>query len=195
MALRRRVAPAGGDGIDPFVVAEEAVIMSTSTVRPLARVLLAAVSMAGTAASVHAAGPLPAFEVKAPDGTAVAAPDIGGADRWLLVYVVPASVGADRLVPVLKEEWSDALAAGLVFVVEGTPEEARAYLERKGGAAMAESARWYADPDGAAGRALERQGGLALFGIERGAIDWKLDGVLEDPAALDPVIHAWIERR
>ena len=126
----------------------------------------------------------------------VASTDIGGATRrWLLVSLTRGSVGADRLLPVLAAEWNDALAASLVFVVEGTATEARAYLESKGGAALAETARWYADADGSAGRALQRQGGLALFGVEDGAVDWKLDGVLEDPAALDPVIQAWVERR
>ena len=164
--------------------------------RMLSRVLLALASIVVAAAPLHAAAPaLPAFEVKAPDGTTVASSDLGGPGRWLLVYLVPSSAGADRLLPVLGEEWSDSLAARLVFVLSGTPDEARSYLERKGGAALAEGARWYADPDGSAGRTLERQGGLALFGVERGAVDWKLDGVLEDPAALRPVIHAWVERQ
>jgi hypothetical protein len=158
--------------------------------------VLFAVSIALTGAPLHAeTPPLPAFEVKAPDGSVASSADLGGPERWLLVYVVPSSVGADRLLPVLREKWSDALAAGLVFVVRGTPAEARAYLQEKGGAPLVESARWYADPDGSAGRALERQGGLALFGIEHRAVDWKLDGVLEDPAALDAVIHAWLEPR
>jgi hypothetical protein len=139
--------------------------------------------------------PLPAFEVKAPDGSIASSADLGGPDRWLLVYLVPSSTGADRLLPVLREEWNDTLAAGLVFVVAGTTDEARAYLKSKGEAAIAEGARWYADADGSAGRALERQGGLALFGIEHRAVDWKLDGVLEDAAALDAVIHAWLEPR
>jgi hypothetical protein len=164
--------------------------------RVLSQVLLALSSIAVAAAPLRAGTPpLPAFEVKAPDGTTVASSDLGGPDRWLLVSLVPSSVGADRLLPLLGEEWSDALAAGLVLVLAGTPDEARAYLERKGGATVAEGARWYADPDGSAGRALERQGGLALFGVDRGTVDWRLDGVLEDPAALRPVIHAWVERQ
>jgi hypothetical protein len=159
-------------------------------------VLFAVSSIAFSSPPLRAAAPpLPAFEVKAPDGSAAASTDIGGADRWLLVYLVPSSTGADRLLPVLRDEWNDTLAAGLVFVVAGTPDEARAYLKSKGEAAIVEGARWYADADGSAGRALERQGGLALFGVEHRAVDWKLDGVLEDPAALDAVIHAWIEPR
>ena len=161
-----------------------------------ARVLLVLLAVALLAVPPLRADPLPDFQVKAADGTVVASADIGGgAHRWLLVSLTRGSVGADRLLPVLAAEWNDALAAGLVFVVEGTAAEARAYLESKGGAALAETARWFADADGSARHALQRQGGLALFGVEDGAVDWKLDGVLEDPAALDPVIQAWVERR
>ena len=157
-------------------------------------VLLVAAAACATVPTADAAGPLPPFQVQRPDGSPAAGTELGG-ERWLLVYVVPASVGADRLLPVLEEDWNDALAESLVFVVAAAPEEARAYLERKGGSALAESVRWYADPDRSAARALELQGGLALFGVEQGAVDWKLDGVLEDPAAVTPVLKAWVEAR
>jgi hypothetical protein len=132
VALRRTLAAAGGDGIDPFVVAEEAVTMRVSV--PHALPVLFALSSIALSGTPLRAGtpPLPAFEVKAPDGSVASSAELGGPDRWLLVYLVPSSTGADRLLPVLREEWNDTLAAGLVFVVAGTTDEARAYLKSKG---------------------------------------------------------------
>jgi hypothetical protein len=134
---------------------------------------------------------LPPFVVTSANGAPADAAAVQAAGPWVLAYVVPDSAPSNRLVRSLAEHWSAGQAARIVFIVSGTPEAAKAYLLSTGGEALA-GARWYADPQGAAWKALKFDGALAVAGIDGGRIDWKVDGVIMDPAVLLPAVDKWL---
>jgi hypothetical protein len=52
---------------------------------------------------------------------------------------------------------------------------------------------WFADPDTMAWRALDFQGTLEIAGVANGLVDWKIDGVIDDPAVVESAVRAWTE--
>jgi hypothetical protein len=112
--------------------------------------------------------------------------------KWLLVYVVPGSAPSDRLIQALGESWSADTAARVVIIVAGDSAKAQAYLADKGGQALAR-ATWYADPASEAWTALGFQGTLAVAGVAGTDVDWKLDGVIQDPDVVAPAVRAWLD--
>lgn len=152
-----------------------------------------AVVLSVAAAASAAAQDLPAFTVTAPDGTSVPGTALDLPGQWLLVYVAPGAVPSDRLVQALGESWTDARAARVIFIVSGSVEAARAHLAAKGGEALAANAKWYADPDRGAWKALRFEGTLAVAGMIGPRADWKIDGVIADPSVLEPAVRAWVQ--
>jgi hypothetical protein len=155
--------------------------------------VLAAALSAVTFAAPASAQDMPGFSVTAPDGTAAPSAGLELPGQWLLVYLAPGSAPSDRLLQSLGESWSDARAQRVIFIVSGTVEAAKAHLAAKGGDALAASARWYADQDRSAWKALGFTGTLAVSGMIGARADWKIDGVISDPTVLDPAVQAWIQ--
>lgn len=145
-------------------------------------------------ASVQAnAQALPAFQLRAPDGGTVGSDALPSTGRWVLIYVVPGSAPSDRLIQSLGEDWPAADAARIVIIVGADAARARSYLADKGGAALAD-ATWYADPEHAAWGALGFQGTLGVAGVAESTVDWKIDGVIQDPTVTAPAVRAWLSR-
>lgn len=138
-----------------------------------------------------AAQTLPPFDLTAADGQPVSSASLGRAGRWLLVYVVPGSAPSDRLVQWLGESWPAERLGDLVLIVAAAPADARTYLANKGGQGL-DGAAWYADAGNAAWQALRFEGTLAVAGMTDGRLEWKLDGVIEDPMAVTPPMTAWL---
>jgi len=134
---------------------------------------------------------LPAFDLTGPDGQPASSASLERTGRWLLAYVVPGSAPSDRLVQWIGESWPADRLDRLVLIVAAEPDRARAYLADKGSAAVA-GAAWYADPGGAAWSALRFEGTLAVVGMADGRVDWKIDGVIQDPLAVTRPIGAWL---
>jgi len=42
--------------------------------------------------------------------------------------------------------------------------------------------------------ALRFEGTLGVAGLAGSVIDWKVDGVIQDPSVVAPVVRAWLER-
>ena len=149
------------------------------------------VATAGGPAAAQGSGPLPAFTVVTPAGQAVDSGHLTTSERWLLVYVSPASVASDRLLPAL-EEWASADGARVVIVTAGPAvsidTHVRARLSTQSLTAV------YADTDGGVGRALALTSVPALVGIERGVVQWIVQGVLNDPRMVEPVVRSWLAR-
>jgi hypothetical protein len=149
-----------------------------------------------TGVGLHAQfAPLPAFAVAAPGGGTVPSTSLSAETRFVLVYVRPGAVATTRLL--------DALAAWqlapehlgrLVLIVEGPADKAAQYVA---GAWQPENGalRWFADPDGQAAQALGLTGAPALKGVKAGAIEWSLEGVLNDPTVYEPTLRTWIGAR
>jgi len=154
------------------------------------RILVLLLGLLVTASVARAQEP-PSFTVTAPDGAATASTSVQMKGPWVLAYVVPDSLPSNRLVRSLAEHWSVGQAARIVFIVSAEPDAAKAYLLGAGGDALA-GARWYADPKGAAWKALKFAGALAVAGMDGGRIDWKLDGVIMDPGVVLPTVDKWL---
>jgi hypothetical protein len=136
--------------------------------------------------------PLPSFTVASASGVRVPGRQLSGAPegvagRWLLVYVAPDGVTSERLLRSL-DEWAATDGARVVVVVAGelpVVSKVRPLL-------TASAAAVYADPDGSAARALGVTSIPALVGISGGALDWMLQGVLNDPRMVEPVVRSWL---
>lgn len=144
--------------------------------------------------AVLGAQSLPTFRLAARDGTTVGSEVLPSTGHWLLVYVVPGSAPSDHLVQSLGESWSAETSSQIVIVVGADAKTSDAYLADKGTRAMA-GATWYADPSNEAWVALGFQGTLGVAGVSGSVIDWKIDGVINDPSVLAPVTRAWLEKR
>ena len=134
--------------------------------------------------------PLPSFTVASAPGVAVSSSQFNGAQRWLLVYVSPDSVTSERLLRSL-DEWAAMDGVRVVVVVAG---EAPASLQVRS-LLTASAAAVYADPDGSAARALGVTSVPALVGVASGALDWMVQGVLNDPRMVEPVVRSWLGRQ
>ncbi len=155
-----------------------------------AAIFVATLAMTGTVLSAQS---LPAFRLVTPDGGSVASDVLPTTGQWLLVYVVPGSAPSDRLIQSLGESWSAETASRIVIIVGADVAKAKTYLTDKGTEAMA-GATWYADPQSEAWRALGFQGTLGVAGIVGSAIDWKIDGVIDDPSVVAPVTRSWLQK-
>jgi len=158
-------------------------------------VAIAAASLLA-AASVGAAErpkPLPSFTLVSSDGLTVTSTALSQEPQWLLVYVTPACPSCDRLMKALGEWRSPLIDARSVLVVGAAPAEASRYLAAIRPASL-DGVASYTDGSLQAHRALQLGGAPALIGIKDGRIEWTLDGVLNDPSAVESVVRSWIER-
>jgi hypothetical protein len=136
--------------------------------------------------------PLPSFTVASAPGVSVLSSQLssareGLAGRWLLVYVAPDSVTSERLLRSL-DEWAAADGARVVVVAAGeAPVDPRIRSLLTTSSAMV-----YADPDGNAARALGVTSVPALVGVASGSLDWMVQGVLNDPRMVEPVVRSWL---
>jgi hypothetical protein len=135
--------------------------------------------------------PVPAFDLVSPAGAVVASTDLSKEAHWLLVYVAATGCGScDRLLAAL-EQWRPTLPQGrIVVVIRGEREAAHAYATRH---AVANEA-WYADAGQSGARALGFEHVPALVAVEHGRIAWIVTGVLNDPAAVEPIVRSWTAR-
>ena len=160
-------------------------------------VFVAALAMMGTVAGAGAlapgSGPLPAFTVVSSSGAAVPSARLSGEPRWLLVWARPGAAATKKLLTALVEwQLPQDSCRRIVVVFEGPAAKAAAYLASLGDSADS-GAAWYADENGTAASALGITGAVALRGVRDGAIEWSLDGVLNDPAAFESVLRAWVD--
>jgi hypothetical protein len=154
--------------------------------------------------------PLPAFELVSLEGRSVA--DLGGRasgasvareqesdgaqvvtaasivrqGRWLLVYLSPDSGGSGPVLHAL--EGTDASAHPNLAIVVADRSAAKAMAKRFDGRVQAV---WYADPDGAARRALGLTGVPVVLGLEGGEIRWTLSGAVADRRRLRSILVSW----
>ena len=154
-----------------------------------AAALVAALGMAAVGAVEK--GPLPAFQVAALDGAAVASSQMGPSGQWLLVYVTPTSAASARLLGGMKAWETPALDLRTVVVVGAPVADTAAFARER--AAEFPAVRWFADPEGAAWKALRLTGTPYILGIRNGQVVWSLAGVLNDPKALESVVRSWVE--
>jgi hypothetical protein len=151
-------------------------------------VLLAMMLSAGPASADAA----PPFTITAADGRQIAGAALLAGDRKIVVMVSPAVAAAARLVDAIAR-WSDddpRWRDRVVVVVHAAPAPAREWLMARWG--DRDMPVWGANPDASAWGALGFQGAVGIGGVEHGAVDWKLDGVLDDPAVVELPIRAWL---
>lgn len=162
------------------------------------RTVMFHIAMAIVAGAIVAPAPasaqtLPAFEVTAPDGQPVASSALAAGSHWVIAYVVPGSAPSDRLVQALGETWATDLLSRIVIIVGADVDAARKYLEDKGQGVQGKAA-WYIDADASAWKALQFDGTLGVAGMDGQRVDWKIDGVINDPSVVEPATRAWLEK-
>jgi hypothetical protein len=135
------------------------------------------------------ANPLPEFNVMAADGSAVASPQLIASEKGLLVYLLPGSRASDQLVDALKS-WKGVNLSRIVFLVGGSREEAGLFIASKW--PEENLVKWYSDQQNEAFQALRLKGAPVLVGIEKGAIQWTVSGVLSSPQSLQSVVRTWV---
>lgn len=159
----------------------------------LCRIAMAIVACAAVAPASASAQTLPAFEVTAPDGQRVASSAFTVGSPWVVAYVVPGSAPSDRLVQALGETWAADLLSRIVIIVGADVETARKYLADKGQGVQGK-VTWYVDADASAWKALQFDGTLGVAGMDGQRVDWKIDGVINDPSVVEPATRAWLEK-
>ena len=136
--------------------------------------------------------PLPAFAVLSNGNTPVPSGALNASARWLLVFVGDQTVSGDRLLRALNAWRVDP--SRVVVVVSGDvasiDSRVRPLLGDAGG-----SMAVYADADGSAARSMGLTSAPALVGVVDNTIDWTVQGVLNDPAMVEPVVRNWLLHR
>jgi len=163
--------------------------------RLFTRIGLALAAAAALAAPLGAIErrPLPAFVVTPPDGEAIDAQALAApAGRtWLLVYVRERCRTCDALLSHLDRD-ERPQAARIAVIVGGAKPDALAALAARYPNLAA--ARWLADADGSAARALQVESLPVVLGVRGQMIEWGLTGVLKDPSELESVLFTWLEK-
>ncbi len=159
----------------------------------LCRIAVALFACAASVPAPASAQTLPAFEVTAPGGEPVASAALASGSHWVIAYVVPGSAPSDRLVQSLGESWAADLLSRIVIVVGADLDTARKYLGDKG-QGVQDKVAWYVDADASAWKALQFDGTLGVAGMNGQQVDWKIDGVINDPSVVEPATRAWLER-
>jgi hypothetical protein len=136
--------------------------------------------------------PLPAFTTVTATGAAVTSAALSSETKWLLIYVVPGNPACNKLLTALQAWASPAFLSRVVIVVGGKLESAQPFIDSRA-TTTSGSYLWYADPDGSAAKALQVQSVPTVIAVTQGKIEWKLGGVLNDPAAIESVLRTWID--
>ena len=167
--------------------------------RAIALLILVTAVLLGRAAGAQQSPPppattLPDFSVTALDGTATGSATLRQPEKWLLVYVEPASRSCDDMLEALRPDGdvpTDAELAMLrrtVLVVGGDADAARQLRDRF---PYLVQAGWYADAEHTAFDRLELKGVPVALGLRADAIEWRLNGVPPDKRNLRAILRSW----
>jgi hypothetical protein len=111
-----------------------------------------------------------------------------------VIYAAPGAGPAAALVRALRdwahtdlERWQSRVS----LIVAAEPAAGRQWLHDQRGEGRLPT--WFADPTAAGWRSLGVSGTLGVVGAAKGTTDWRLDGVLADPQAVEPAVQAWVE--
>ena len=159
----------------------------------IAILLTLAFTCAATVASAAERRPVPPMTLVDATGASVTSASLSPESQWLLVYVTPGSPAADRLISAMKGWELGTSLRKVVFVVDARGAEAQAWVARVLPQTEENLPPRYLDRAGEAKTALRVTNTPTLIGVKDGQIAWDLAGVLNDPAALEPVIRNWIK--
>ena len=153
----------------------------------MAMLALAVVAWLAPNAGAADKRPLPSSLVQSVDGAPMPLDHLVAEGQWLVIYVLPDSTAAGRLLDALGQ-WELPTLGRIRILVGGAPAAATAFAKRDRGLP---ELQWSLDPQQSAWKDLQITGVPALFGIKNGAIEWRLAGVLNDPTALRAVVTSW----
>jgi hypothetical protein len=167
---------------------------ATKLTAPAARAALAAVLLCAvpSGAASQDARPLPGFTVTSAAGAQVPSARLLSGTNRVLVYVTAGTASASALFDALAAWRLEPAAAGRISVIVAGPVDGIATVVDSPRTPAAGGVAWYADPDGQAGTALGITGAVTFLGGRDGAVHWTVGGVLNDPAAYEPVVRAWL---
>jgi hypothetical protein len=134
---------------------------------------------------------LPSFSLVSARGLETPARDFTATGHRLWVVVSPADTLSKRLLDAFKGWPAAEWRSGTVFVIQGTPEDAREWIQNTF-AADAEQIQWASDEKRATARSLKLTGTPVLLALDATTIEWKVSGVLSDPQTLRSMVAAWL---
>ncbi|MFN7916660.1 MAG: hypothetical protein U0Q55_15060 [Vicinamibacterales bacterium] len=152
----------------------------------LVMTLVATLVVGMTPAAAADKRPLPATRVQTADGAPVTL-DQAGPESRVYVYVTPGSTVSRRLLTAMRG-WQLQAPDRVTIVVGGPAAEASAFAVADHGLP---GVQWLLDPERTFWTDLQVTGVPTLFGVRAGTIEWRLAGVLNDPAALKGVVASW----
>ncbi len=161
------------------------------------RILIVAMMLAGSCLAADPTKPagqrnLPSIQVSDSGGAAVNVADLPNTGHWLLLYVNARNPASEMLLKQLKSEKYGAYASQIVVVVGGVqanalPDWAKQFPDLA-------SARWLADPQHAAMRALDLHGIPVEIGLKDNAIEWQLSGAAHDNEMFEATLLNWLKQ-
>ena len=145
------------------------------------------------AVTAHAANPIPEFAVVTRDGQPFSSRDFSAEGRWLMIYVAPDCGACDGILGIFSESEAPNRPERVVVILAGDAAQTRALASRFPALSRA---HWYADPGGAAGRALQVPMRPTVLGLQDRAIGWSLPfAASPDRAAVElrPLLANWLQ--
>ncbi len=135
--------------------------------------------------------PMPDFQLTTLDGESIKSAELPAKGSWLLVYVQATSHYSDQLLKSFSKDRYPSLPANAVFIVGGTPDDAKA---TKAKYADLSSATWYADPSKAAFSQLKLHGVPVILGVRDQKLQWSINGILQDYKTMQSILSSWIQQ-
>jgi hypothetical protein len=169
--------------------------MHTKPPRPGIAALAVLSLLVTTGALAGQRRPVPDVSLLNREGRQVSVRSAVGKQTVVAIYLVPKTAPSERLLEAMKT-WAPPIdPRRVLLVVDGESPDAGQWLAAHLPANSEGVPLAFFDLDGRGRAALQVSGGPTLLGIEGGEIRWDLAGVLNDPAALEPVIRNWTTRR
>lgn len=162
-----------------------------SSGRPLLAVLaLATFGLLAPAVRAGQQQALPAsIGLLAVDGTTVTTANIGGAEKWLLIYVRVGNHASEVLLGQIDEATFPGVTSNIVVVVGGiSADRLKQTSDKFPGLSKAS---WYADPSLDFPAGMKITGAPVMFGMQDRNVRWDLSGALFDSAKLKSIINSW----
>jgi hypothetical protein len=119
---------------------------------------------------------LPDFEVMSAEAETVSSVALGDGGRWLLIYIRPDCAACDAVTNLWSDGEAPAAPARVRVIVGAASADTLPQMQAR--YPMLNGAAWYADPTGAAARALGLAGAPVLVGMRGGRIAWTSHGLL-----------------
>jgi hypothetical protein len=150
--------------------------------------VLAAIMITSAAMAIENK-PLPSFEVKNASGSTVDSSSWKIQGKWVVIYLEGRCAPCTHLLVRLTKDKYPQLARQTIIIVGGVQAGDVKVLEKE--FPDLAQAKWYADPERNAHKALNLHGAPVTLGIQDKILRWAISGVPPSPRLLPSVLKKW----